>query len=358
MAPGGVRGAGAPRLENAQPLSRKRSSPAPGVLAHMPRALAPLLVLASLLLVPLAWGGGPALLVPDEGPQAPPASSPVATVVAFENEVYSFTEGVRTRSVVVPSVPWNRVVLTFHGMPGGDPWDRFFGVGIGGAEVLRGTTPRADFTISKDVTEYASLLPPGGTADVNLFYGSYVGAPSITVTLDFYDDASAALVRAPADHVVRPFAWSYFGGNGATLARDAAFPAAAPASATVELSLSGHGEAEFWYQYGAPVPRTFHLYVDGVEIGQAKAMPYVYALLGFSGGTIWNDVVHPLVWWTAPRVLDEAGVHVGIGEIPPYRAEVPTEYLHLLTGEKEVKVVQEGQTGYWITGVNFLLHDP
>lgn len=323
----------------------------------MPRASTPALLLASLLLLPLAWSGSPALLLPDDGPQAPAPLTPVASVTAFDNEVYSYTEGVRTRSVLVPDVAYNRVVLTFHGDPGGDPWDRFFGVGIGGAEVLRGTTPRADFTITKDVTEYASLLPPGGSADVNLFYGTYVGAPRLTVRLDFYSDPSAALVRAPADQVVRPFAWRYFGGNGATLATTAAFPAAAPSSATVELSLSGHGEAEFWYQYGAPVPRTFHVYVDGVEVGQAKAMPYVYALLGFSGGTIWNDVVHPAMWWTGQRALDEAGVHGGVGEIPPYRAEIPAEYLPLLAGAKEVKVVQEGNTGYWITGLNFLLHE-
>lgn len=322
-------------------------------------ARAPLLALLvlPLLLVPLAWSASPAILLPDQGPQAPAPLTPVASVTAFDNEVYSYAEGVRTRTITVPDVAWNRVVLTFHGMPGGDPWDRFFGVGIAGAEVLRGTTPRADFTLTKDVTEYASLLPPGGSADVNLFYGTYVGAPSITVRLDFYDDPSAALVRAPADHVVRPFAWRYFGGNGAVLAGTATFPEAPPASATVELSLSGHGEAEFWYQYGTPIPRTFHIYVDGVEIGQAKAMPYVYALLGFSGGAIWNDVVHAALWWTAPRALDEAGIHGGIGEIPPYRAEIPADFLPLLTGAKEVRIVQEGNTGYWITGLAFLLHE-
>lgn len=323
----------------------------------MARAWAPaFLVLPLLLVLPLAWSAGPAVLLPDQGPQAPAPLTPVASVTAFDHEVYSYTEGVRTHAIAVPAAPWNRVVLTFHGMPGGDPWDRFFGVGIEGAEVLRGTTPRADFTVSKDVTEHASLLPPGGSSNVSLFYGTYVGAPSITVTLDFYDDPSAALVRAPADHVVRPFAWRYFGGNGATLAGTASFPAATPASATVELYLSGHGDAEFWYQYGTPVPRTFHVFVDGVEIGQAKAMPYVYALVGVEGGTIWNDVVHPAVWWTAQRGLDEAGVHGGVGEIPPYRAEVPAEFLPLLTGDKEVKVVQQGLTGYWITGLDFLVH--
>lgn len=318
-------------------------------------SVAPLLSVL-LLLAPTAWGE-PALLLPDQGPQAPAPLFPVATVVAFDNETYSYTEGVRTATIAVPGVAWNRVVLTFHGDPGGDPWDRFFGVGIGGAEVMRGTTPRADFTVTEDVTEHASLLPPGGTAQVQLFYGTYVGAPRLGVKLDFYDDPSAALVRAPADAVVRPFAWSYFGGHGSAIARNATFPAAAPAAATVELFITGHGGAEFWYQDGLPVPRTFAIHVDGVLVGQAKSMPYVYALLGFSGGTVWNSYVHPLMWWTGQRALNEAGVHTGVGEIPPYRAEIAPEHLHLLTGEREVKLVQHGQSGYWIASVNVLLHE-
>lgn len=321
-----------------------------------PRPLLPLLLLP-LLVAPFAWAA-PAHMLPQEGPDAPTPLFPAATVWAFDNETYSYTEGVRATTIAVPSVAWNRVVVTFRGLPGGDPWDRFFGVGIGGAEVLRGTTPRTDFTVTKDVTEFASLLPPGGSAEVNVFYGSYVGAPQVTVKLDFYDDPAApALAKAPADHVVRPFAWAYFGGHGSSVVRNATFPATAPSSGAVELSLSGHGQAEFWYQYGLPFPRIFTVYVDGVAIGQARALPYVYALLGFEGSPLYNDVVHPVMWWSAHRALDVAGVHTGPGEIPPYRADIPPEHLGLFTGAKEVKLVQSGNTGYWIGSVTFLLNE-
>lgn len=324
----------------------------------MPRG--PVVVLfASLLLVPVLLaplaGASPAVLLPPQGPDVPTTGAPVATVVAFDNETYSFTEGVRTRTVSVPAGPWDRVVVVFRGIPGGDPWDRFFGVGIGGAEVLRGTTPRADFTVRKDVTEFAGLLPPGGTAQVNLFYGSYVGAPRLTVKLEFHDDPeTAGLVKPPADHVLRPFAWNYFGGHGATLQSTVAFPAAVPSRASVELSLTGHGGAEFWYQSN-PVPRVFHVYVGDVEIARAYTLPYTYAFLGFCCGTI--TVVHVVMWWTGQQALDVVGVHGGVGEIPPYRAEVPAEHLHLLAGNQTVRVVQEGPTGYWVTGLNLLLHE-
>lgn len=318
----------------------------------------PAALLLALLALASSWAAAaPALLLPPQGPDVPAATAPVATVAAFTNEVYSGTEGVRSAVITVPSVSWNRVVVVFSGQPGGDPWDRFFGVGIGGAEVLRGTTPRTDFTVRKDVTEFAGLLPAGGAATVQVFYGSYEGAPSVSVRLEFYDDPSAALVAPPADHVVRPFAWRYFGGHGSTILQPTAFPADPPSSASVELFLTGHGEAEFWFQHGLPVPRLFTVYVDNASIGTVRALPYAYAFLGFRGGSIYNDVVHKAMWWSAHQALDVAGVHTGVGEIPPFRAEVPAEYLPLLTGARDVKVVQTGQTGYWITSLNFVLNE-
>lgn len=312
---------------------------------------------------------GPAIAGPAlphvAGPDVPTAGEPVV-VTAFTDEVFSCTESIRHATVAVPAV-YDRVVIEFSYEARTDPWDRLFGVTVGGAEVLRGTTPRADFTLTKDITEYASVLPAGDVTDVGLAVGSYVGEVAASVRLFFYaDEATAPLVAAPAAAVVAPFALASLGGNGQRLTAVAHFPAAPPAAATVEVTLSGHGSEEFWYQGTNPVPRSFDVVVDGTVIGTATAMPYVYALLGFGnanantacvgpGTSTTGDTVHPVVWWTAPRVLDAAGVHGGIGEIPPYRASVDANHLSLLAGDRTVEVVQRGGAGRWVTSLSLLL---
>lgn len=316
------------------------------------------------IVLPGAAQAGPAL--PHvAGPDVPAAGEPVAVTV-FTGEVFSCTESIRHATVAVPAA-YDRVVLEFSYEARTDPWDRLFGVTVGGAEVLRGTTPRADFTLTKDITEFGSLLPAGGVAEVGLAVGSYVGEVAASVRLLFYaGEVTAPLVTAPADTVVAPFALASLGGNGQRLTASTGFPAAAPGAATVEVTLSGHGSEEFWYQGTNPVPRSFDVVVDGTVVGTATAMPYVYALLGFGnanantacvgpGTSTTGDTVHPVVWWTAPRVLDAAGVHLGIGEIPPYRASIDAAHLPLLVGDRTVEVVQRGGAGRWVTSLSLLL---
>ena len=302
-----------------------------------------------------------------EGPDVPTAGAPIA-VVAFTDEVWNCSESMRHATIGVPAA-YDRVVLEFSYDARTDPWDRLFAVTVGGAEALRGTTPRTDFTITKDITELGSLLPPGGTADIGLSVGSYVGEVSASVRLLFYaDEPTAALVAPPADNVVAPFAVAGLDGNGDRLTSTAAFPAGAPSAANVELTLTGHGGEEFWYVGTNPVPRAFDVIVDGRVVATATALPYVYALLGFGnanantacvgpGSSSTGDTVHPVMWWTVPRVLDAAGVHLGIGEIPPYRASITADDLALLAGDRTVEVVQRGGGGRWVTGLTFLLND-
>lgn len=315
------------------------------------RLLAPAVLL---LLLPVA--GASPLLVPVQGDaDVPAATTPVATVHAFVDERFAFTEGVRTRTIELPT-GWDRVVLTFSSRPDRDPWDRLFSVGIGGANVLQGTTPRAAFTLAKDVTEYAALLPPGGTTTVQLYMGTYVGALLGSVRLDFYADEPAPALVAPSRASVEPIAaWAYLAG-GSRVGRDVAFGADAPARVTLELRTSGHGgEGEFWYASAPPRVATFRVLVDGVEVGHATAMPYVYALVGFDGGSIFNDRVHPAMWWTAQQAADAAGVHTGVGEVPAYRADVGSEMLPLFTGARRVELVQDTGGGNWVTSLHVLV---
>lgn len=305
-----------------------------------------------------------------EGPDVP-AVTAATTVTVFEDERYVCTEQGRTRAIDVPDGTWDRIVLELTIAPDGDPWDRLFGVAIGGVEVMRGTTPRTAMTVSRDVTEYAALMPAGGTADVTLYLGTYIGAMNGTLRLHFYaGEPTAPLVRAPSAGVIPALLWRSLSGNGSELEASVTFPDAAPTSAWVELTLSGHGqEGEFWY-LGQKRPRIFHVLVDGQEIATASAMPYVYALLGFGndnangdngcidGTDELGDTVHPLMWWTAQRGLNAAGVHTGDGEIPPYRALVDPGQLALLSGARTVEVRMENGSpigARWVTSLAFLL---
>ncbi|HUR68751.1 MAG TPA: hypothetical protein VM370_05845 [Candidatus Thermoplasmatota archaeon] len=342
-------------------------------------------ILAALVLtLPLAAAAP--LLVPQQGdPDLPAVTAPVASVQVFLDERFSFTEGYRTRSMSVPDVEYDRVVLTFQSRPQGDPWDRLTGVAIGGVacpaaepsdtrlagnaatctgvsggvEVLKATTPRADFTLTKDITEYASLLPRGGAQDVSLFLGTWVGAILASVRIDFYvDEPTAALVAPPADAVVAAQRWAYVGGTGSESHTIAHFPAVAAATAHVEVRTSGHGaDGEFWYLNAASAHPVFHVLVDGAEVGLIVPPPYTYALVGFGTGSVVADtVVNPGMWWTQQRAADVAGVHTGVGEIPAYRAEVDAALLPLLTGDRDVAFVVESGGGTWVTSVDLLLN--
>lgn len=315
-----------------------------------------------------------------EGPDIEPITAPVVVLDAIDDARWSCSGAMITRTIEVPVAPdgsWDRIILEVDALPDGDPWDRLLTVAIGGAEVLRGTTPRTDMTLRKDVTEYAALLPQGEEATVSISIGSFVGAIDGKVRLAFYDDEPTASLVAPAAGTV--VASHYFVGTGGDgQFRDAAveFPATAPSSATVDFTTSGHGAEEFWFQnsFLVNVPqqralmfRTFHLEVDGVEVGAVRAMPYIYALLGFGNGNAntacvgpgtssTGDAVHPVMWWTAQQAADRAGIHGGVGEIPQYRIEVTDPaLLGLLSGSRTVRIRQENGGSVWYSSMSFLL---
>jgi hypothetical protein len=202
-----------------------------------------------------------------------------------------------------------------------------------------------------------------------MYMGTYVGSLLGTVRLEFYaTEQTERLVRAPAAAVVGGPRWHYIGGDGARATSTSTFPAEAPATATIELTLSGHGQGgEFWYLEN-PVPRAFHVLVDGTEVAVARALPYVYALAGTGNGcangecgcgaygtTSTGQRLHAAAWWTGQQALDVAGVHTGDGEIPPYRVDLDAASLATLTGARTVEVVQEGGSGNWLTSLTFLL---
>lgn len=303
------------------------------------------------LLSPFATGQ-PHGLQP-QGPDVPTMPTPVASVVAFDDETWSWTEGARTRQIVVPSVAWNRVVLVYDQRPLHEPWDRLCGFAIEGVDVLRCTTPRSQMTLTKDVTAFASLLPPGATVNVSANTGSYDGwAQIVDARLDFYDDATGALVERH-DAAVGAFRWNHMYGRGHRIDAAVAFPAGAPTSVIAELTLSGHGNDEFWEASSTPIPRFFDVYVDNQLVGSVKTVPDNYANVGFYGST--GETLHPIMWWSAHRALDAAGVHTGVGEIPAYRFQIDAAQLGLFSGARQVSVVESYGGSTWVVSLSFLL---
>jgi hypothetical protein len=295
-----------------------------------------------------------------EGPDVPSTAPPDAVVTAIPDERWSYTAGDRTRAIEVPIPPaqpgepltWDRVELVYRSWPEGDPWDRTFSVKIDDIEVLRGTTPRTDFTLRKDLTEYSSLLPPGEQVTVSAGLDSWVAALHASVKLEFFEDEP--VIHPPAQLPVLGVRGA-LGGNGSSIERAVVFPDERPDNATVEVYLSGHAQAgEFWYLHGGPPD--FMVYADGTHIATLTAMPYVYALAGNN-----NTTLMTAMWWTAQRAMDQAGVHTGDGEIPPYRAELDQADLSLLRGVRTIKVVEartkiDGEGEYWPISVQFLLN--
>ncbi len=299
-----------------------------------------------------------------EGPDVPPVTVPSAVIRIFDGERYDGCKGkvVAAREVAIPAGAYDRAIVDFTAVPDGDPWDRLFRISIGGVDVLRGTTPRTSFHLRKDITEYLTLLPAGGSATVSLELGTYVGEQVGSVSIELYsDEPTAALVRAPAREVVPVFDGASLTGNNKFVARDVTFAPTAPAKAIVDLTLTNHGDEEAQF-----VNRIFHVLIDGKEVATARAMPYVYAIAGTGGANAntacagpgtssTGDAVHPVAWWTAQQAADVAGVHLGVGEIPPYRAELEAADLALLAGARRVQVVQQGGRAVWITSLALLL---
>jgi hypothetical protein len=285
--------------------------------------------------------------LPQSGPDVPAVTAPLVVTV-FQDETVAFTQTVRSKVIDVPTGDWDRVVLEFTERPEGDAWDRVFGVAIGTVEILHGTTPRTEFTLRKDITHFASLLPPGGQATVHILIEAWAGVQKATVKLEFYSgEPTAALVEAPWDQAIGAFRWNGLCGRGQALTKTIDFGADAKERVLVEFTFSGHGDMEGVFNV------YFDLFVDGVKVAQAVTFPYRYAFIGFYPPE--GPILHPFMWWTAQRALDVAGVHTGVGEIPPYRAELRAEDLGLFSGAHTVSLVQRNIVGcLWVTSLTFL----
>ncbi|MBR7836698.1 hypothetical protein KDL01_25685 [Actinospica durhamensis] len=208
---------------------------------------------------------------------------------------------------------WNKVVLDWYGSVQGVQYDRLAGVWIGGAEVLRTSTPEPDaagisWHVDKDISAFIPLLTKAQPLDVslgNLINSTDTGVYHITLKVTYYM-ADRADPPARTANEVLPLSntdsngasdwWDLSQGQSASLTET--FPTNLT-GASLEIYARGNGCEEFWY---SNVPdddatdtaegycsggtyREVGVEVDGQLAGIAQAYPVIY-----SGG------INPLMW--------------------------------------------------------------
>lgn len=209
--------------------------------------------------------------------------------------------------------PWSKVVLDWYGSVAGVQYDRLAGVWIGGAEVLRTSTPEPDaagisWHVDKDLSSYIPLLTKAQPLDVslgNVVNTQYTGVYHITLKITYYT-ADRANPPASTANEVLPLSntdadgasdwWDLTKGQTASLTET--FPTNLT-GASIEVYARGNGCEEFWY---SNVPdddaadaangyctggtyREVGVEIDGRLAGVAQVFPVVY-----SGG------INPLLW--------------------------------------------------------------
>ncbi|XBI26140.1 hypothetical protein VPH35_050924 [Triticum aestivum] len=245
----------------------------------------------------------------------------------------------------------------------GVQYDRIFGVWLGGAELLRGSTaePRpggVTWSVHKDVTKYASLLAAGNSTLAvylgNLIDDTYNGVYYANLTLHLYFRRKAQLTSAdssPADLIV-PVSrslplddglWFVVQNKTDVESTRVAVPANAY-RAVLEVYVSSHYSDEFWYMNTPDQNGPFRevtVLLDGDVVGAVWPFPVIYA-----GG------INPLIW----RPITS----IGSFNLPTYDIEL-TPFLGKLLDSKEHEVgfaVTNAQNSWYVNGNLHLWLDP
>ncbi|WP_051940521.1 peptide-N4-asparagine amidase [Phaeacidiphilus oryzae] len=329
------------------------------------------------LLVVLGWGVGPAaaaggIEVDYQNPvsAAPPVShpdTPHCSVTVMRHDFANSYNSPYTGTVAPPAAcpgPWNKVVLGWSGSVQGRQYDRLAGVWIGGAEVLRTSTPEPDpdgisWSVEKDVTPFAPLLHSAQPLVVdlgNIVDTTYTGVYHMTLTLTYYQADAAHPAPRAADQVL-PLSngsttqagwWSL--GAGGSASRSVVFPRNLT-SVRMEVYARGGGCDEQWftavpsdlaaeypdYLCGGGPYREVQVAVDGRPAGLAQPYPVVY-----SGGivpTLWRPIPAIDQFLTQPYDID----------LTPFAGELTDGRPHTVT------ITPYGSADEWIVdGTLFL----
>ncbi|CAL4965949.1 unnamed protein product [Urochloa decumbens] len=252
-------------------------------------------------------------------------------------------------------------VLEWRAECRGVQYDRIFGVWLGGAELLRGSTaePRRGgvaWSVSKDVTKYAPLLAAAGNATLAVYLGNliddtYNGVYHANLTLHLYFRRRAARspppAAPPADAIV-PVSRSlpvndglWFVVQNATDVQSARVAVPPNAyRAVLEVYVSSHYADEFWYmntpEQNGPF-REVTVLLDGDVVGAVWPFPVIY-----TGG------INPLIW----RPITS----IGSFNFPTYDIELTPFLGKLLDGDHhEVGFKVTNALSSWFVGANLHL---
>lgn len=251
--------------------------------------------------------------------------------------------------------PWAKVVLTMSArVATGTQFDRIGDVLIGGVELLHLTTPEGeagetDWTVSRDVTAYSSVLT--STQPAYFVIGNQTDA---TYTGDFFGTLSLTFYRGTPSGVPDEVLGLSPGVDRGLPTRSAGKPLTSTVtvphdttSLVGEVFASGHGaEEEDWWNApfacasGGTPYREVSIAVDGRLAGVAPVYPTIYT--GGYGPDFWRPI-------PSPRALD----------LRPYSFDL-TPFVGLLTDDLPHRVDlavlgQGGCDGYWFLGGNLLV---
>ncbi|WP_052434391.1 peptide-N4-asparagine amidase [Streptacidiphilus melanogenes] len=213
--------------------------------------------------------------------------------------------------------PWSKVVLNWSGSVQGRQYDRLAGVWIGGAEVLRTSTPEPtqqgiSWSLEKDVSAFIPLLreqQPIAVSLGNVVNSTYTGVYHMKLTLTYYQADHRNPPAHTADQVLPLSAsttdagWTYLN-PGQSSSKTVTLPRNLT-GVRMEVYARGGGCDEQWfdsvptdlankypdYLCGGGSYREVQVSVDGRPAGIAQPYPVVY-----SGGIV------PTLWRPIPAV--------------------------------------------------------
>ncbi len=302
---------------------------------------------------------------------APPIerpAGPACVVTLLHGERFVNGEAAHKASYA-PSCPgpWSKVVLSWRTRIAGRQYDRVGGLWIGGREFFRFTTAEPtkhgiDYTVEKDVTEYAPVLRASQTVLAvlgNYTNATYTGVYMIDATLTFYRGAAP---RTTADDVLPV---------SNTAGDTPWFNLAKPTDeadmlvrklprniehARLDVFSTSHGCDEFWYTnqpdaYVAKHPkdglcgggayREIDVWIDGTLAAAIYPFPWIY-----TGG------INPILWRPLPAIdtLNIPAYHV---DLDPFAGVLSDGAPH------RIEIAVRNDRGSWPTDANLLLwRDP
>lgn len=252
---------------------------------------------------------------------------------------------------------WQKVVMDYTISVSGRQFDRFGGLNIGGTEVYWGTTQEPDgptpttYTVSKDLTEYSSLLhtpQPFSGGIINYTSNVYTGVYDQTVTLTYYSGPTPAgtpdaVVGSPTQDI-SPGGTAHF--PLSDLPRNIV-------RADLEVTLEGHGCDEQWFSdvpddVSAKYPnagmcthgpyREADLTLDGTPVAAVHTFPHIY-----TGGIV------PTLWRPIPAIhtFSLYAEHI---DITPFVGQLVDG------GSHDLAVTIQNAGDVWTIGATLLLY--